>query len=258
MSLTRAELPDHLGRWVTVTNPDPRLAPAASWYGRLVALADDPTVVIQAPGGGGQGVFPQAFVITPADPPEPGAVSPRRQAAYDAVYAYINGLGTALPPDPVHRNAMIWRAVTWALDAANIPAQADPDDPTPVSSSSPVPPPGMTVQHSVIPPGDSPGDAVPAPGDAGDQTVPASGGHVRTTVPDEGQGRDLTSGVPARPHPGHSGDEDTDRRPEGVRFAYSARVRRDQVHEAITEAFGLLDAELHPRHPALEEDSREA
>ncbi|MBP5906837.1 hypothetical protein F3K40_15370 [Streptomyces sp. LBUM 1478] len=167
MSLTRAELPDHLGRWVTVTNPDPRLAPAASWYGRLVALADDPTVVIQAPGGGGQGVFPQAFVITPADPPEPGAVSPRRQAAYDAVYAYINGLGTALPPDPVHRNAMIWRAVTWALDAANIPAQADPDDPTPVSSSSPVPPPGMTVQHSVIPPGDSPGTPSPPPGTQG-------------------------------------------------------------------------------------------
>lgn len=48
------------------------------------------------------------------------AASPRRdtrQAAYDAVYAYIGRLGDAMPPDPVHRNAIIWRAVTAALDA---------------------------------------------------------------------------------------------------------------------------------------------
>lgn len=44
-----------------------------------------------------------------------------RQAAYDAVYAYIGALGDTMPPDPVHRNAIIWRAVTAALDATPDP-----------------------------------------------------------------------------------------------------------------------------------------
>lgn len=41
------------------------------------------------------------------------------KAAYDAVYAYITQLGDQLPPDEVHRNAMIWRAVEAALNAEN-------------------------------------------------------------------------------------------------------------------------------------------
>ncbi|MET9819607.1 hypothetical protein [Streptomyces sp. NPDC006355] len=241
MNLTRADLPDHLGRWVTVANPDPHLATAATWYGRLVALADDPTVVIQAPGGG-QGVFPQAFTITPADPPEPGTISPRRQAAYDAVYAVIRRLGPELPPDPVHRNAMIWHAVTAALDAANIPVPADPDDPIPTSSSSPAPP----------------GDTVPNLGDTGDQTSPASGGHAHLPVPLDDRGHTLTSSVPARPHPEDTGDTSGDMSGDGVRFAYRATVRRGQVRHAIAEAFDLLGAELaHPQHPE-EEGRRDA
>jgi hypothetical protein len=43
-----------------------------------------------------------------------------RQPAYDAVYEYIRGLGPYLPPDPVHRNAIIWRAVHAALDATHL------------------------------------------------------------------------------------------------------------------------------------------
>ncbi|MEV8124809.1 hypothetical protein AB0P07_11950 [Streptomyces sp. NPDC085944] len=43
-----------------------------------------------------------------------------RQPAYDAVYGYIRGLDTYLPPDPVHRNAVIWRAVQAALDATHL------------------------------------------------------------------------------------------------------------------------------------------
>ena len=39
------------------------------------------------------------------------------KAAYDAVYAYIDQLGNQLPPDPAHRNAMIWTAVSAALEA---------------------------------------------------------------------------------------------------------------------------------------------
>ncbi|WP_433701803.1 hypothetical protein [Nocardiopsis sp. CA-288880] len=39
------------------------------------------------------------------------------QRAYEAVYAYIDSIGGYLPPDEVHRNAMIWRAVEAALEA---------------------------------------------------------------------------------------------------------------------------------------------
>ncbi|MFJ8543345.1 hypothetical protein ACIRFH_15265 [Streptomyces sp. NPDC093586] len=38
-----------------------------------------------------------------------------RQPAYDAVYDYIRHLGQYMPPDPVHRNALIWHAVHAAL-----------------------------------------------------------------------------------------------------------------------------------------------
>ncbi|WP_435110141.1 hypothetical protein [Nocardiopsis synnemataformans] len=47
-----------------------------------------------------------------------------KSRAYDAVYAYITQLGDRLPPDEVHRNAMIWRGVEAALNAAN-PAEED-------------------------------------------------------------------------------------------------------------------------------------
>ena len=43
-----------------------------------------------------------------------------RQAAYDAVFEYIRALGGYLPPDSVHRNAIIWRAVHAALGATPV------------------------------------------------------------------------------------------------------------------------------------------
>ncbi|MCX5253653.1 hypothetical protein OOK27_05620 [Streptomyces canus] len=43
-----------------------------------------------------------------------------RQPAFDAVYEYIRELGAYLPPDPVHRNAVIWRAVNAALGATPV------------------------------------------------------------------------------------------------------------------------------------------
>ncbi|MFE0651373.1 hypothetical protein ACFVZH_22570 [Streptomyces sp. NPDC059534] len=52
-------------------------------------------------------------------PAEAQATNPR-QPAYDAVYAYIRSLGNHLPPYPVERNAMIWRAVNAALDAMSV------------------------------------------------------------------------------------------------------------------------------------------
>jgi hypothetical protein len=59
----------------------------------------------------------------PADEDENPALPVRpdpRQPAYDAVYEYIRGLGGYLPPDPVHRNAVIWRAVHAALGATPV------------------------------------------------------------------------------------------------------------------------------------------
>lgn len=56
---------------------------------------------------------PSGEELNPALPVRPDP----RQSAYDAVYEYVRGLGPYLPPDPVHRNAIIWRAVHTALGA---------------------------------------------------------------------------------------------------------------------------------------------
>jgi len=51
---------------------------------------------------------------------EPSVRPDPRQPAYDAVYEYIRALGEYMPPDPVHRNAVIWRAVHAALGATPV------------------------------------------------------------------------------------------------------------------------------------------
>ncbi|MEV4041405.1 hypothetical protein [Streptomyces sp. NPDC049744] len=57
----------------------------------------------------------------PQPAPEEVQVRPDpRQPAYDAVYEYIHSLGPYLPPDPSHRNAVIWRAVHAALDSTPV------------------------------------------------------------------------------------------------------------------------------------------
>lgn len=48
-----------------------------------------------------------------------------RQPVYDAVYAYIRSTNR-IPGDLAVRNAMIWRAVTVALDAAEVPGRNAP------------------------------------------------------------------------------------------------------------------------------------
>jgi hypothetical protein len=50
----------------------------------------------------------------------PGGSGPR-EAAYEAVYAYLRSTNR-MPGDLAYRNAMIWRAVHAALDAAGVPA----------------------------------------------------------------------------------------------------------------------------------------
>jgi hypothetical protein len=57
---------------------------------------------------------------------ERGAGEDPRQPAYDAVYAYIRELGDYMPPDPVHRNVVIWRGVHAALDAVDVPPLQPP------------------------------------------------------------------------------------------------------------------------------------
>ncbi|QBI53452.1 hypothetical protein [Streptomonospora litoralis] len=41
---------------------------------------------------------------------------PGLDPAYAAVYELIDQWGDTMPPDPAHRNAMIWRAVSAALE----------------------------------------------------------------------------------------------------------------------------------------------
>lgn len=68
-----------LGRQVTVTNP----AHPVSWSGRLLAVADDPSILIEGEDGGRM-CLPQAFVVEPADGEAPrgvrGAANPADQA----------------------------------------------------------------------------------------------------------------------------------------------------------------------------------
>lgn len=62
---------------------------------------------------------PEASTSEELNPALPVRPDPR-QLAYDAVYEYIRALGAYLPPDPVHRNAVIWRAVHAALSATPV------------------------------------------------------------------------------------------------------------------------------------------
>ncbi|MGF0163113.1 DUF6085 family protein [Streptomyces koyangensis] len=160
-----------------------------------------------------------------------GAPSPCRQAAYEAVCDHIRRLGPGLPSDTAQRNASIWRAVHAALDAAGVPARVNPTDPHATTEGHPVP----AGRHPVPPARDTGEDAAP---DRGGRTQAPPLGDTAAPSP--------TSTVPVAPtpvpdHP-DPGDDDGN---TGVRFAYTATVRRDQVHAAITEAFDLLDVERH-------------
>lgn len=61
----------------------------------------------------------QPAEVQPADE-QPTPQPDPRQPAYDAVYAHIQALGDHMPPDPVHRNAMIWHVVHAALNATPV------------------------------------------------------------------------------------------------------------------------------------------
>jgi len=63
---------------------------------------------------------------TPDNPPaSSGTAGNPRQAAFDAVYECIRSTNR-IPGNPAYRNAMIWRAVQAALDAAGVPNPPDP------------------------------------------------------------------------------------------------------------------------------------
>lgn len=74
-----------------------------------------------------------------------------RKPAYDAVYAYIGGLGEALPTEPVRRNAMIWRAVNGALDALDHSGVAGEPEATPKEASESAQNSGPTPTHAPTP-----------------------------------------------------------------------------------------------------------
>ena len=79
--------------------------PAGSTYTPSWTAGDTPLVASH------RQTFRFDTAAQPADP---------RQPAYDAVSAHIRDLGDHMPPDPVHRNAMIWRAVHAALGATPV------------------------------------------------------------------------------------------------------------------------------------------
>ncbi|MGW9410253.1 hypothetical protein [Streptomyces diastaticus] len=164
-----------------------------------------------------------------------GAPSPCRQAAYEAVYNHIRRLGPGLPSDTAQRNASIWRAVHAALDAAGVPALANPAEPR------------TTAEGQPVPAGRRP---VPPARDTGDHTPPEPGGRTPSSPLGDTAAPSPTRAVPVVPaavpyRPGLGDDHGDSTGDTGVRFTYTATVRRDQVHAAITEAFDLLDVELH-------------
>ncbi|MFD6128657.1 hypothetical protein ACFWC2_14345 [Streptomyces diastaticus] len=225
------DLSTQLGRWVTVTNPD---QPLATWYGLLVGLAEGPRLTLALPGGG-QASLPQAFTVEGAEPPPPGTPSPRRQAAYEAVYDHIHRLGPRLPTATAERNASIWRAVHAALEAAEVPALANPAEPH------------TTTERHPVPAGRHP---VPPARDTGEDTPPETGGRTPSSPLGDTAAPSPTRTVPVAPaavpyRPGLGDDHGDSTGDTGVRIVYTATVRRDQVHAAITEAFDLLDVQRH-------------
>ncbi|WNI20352.1 hypothetical protein [Actinacidiphila sp. ITFR-21] len=68
---SREELGGLLGEWVTATSS----STGTVWQGRLVGLADLPTLVLLSPGGG-QVSLPQSFDVQRAAPPAAGTPPP--------------------------------------------------------------------------------------------------------------------------------------------------------------------------------------
>lgn len=75
---------------------------------------DGPESAQEAPGGGAGGRGGEGAEA------DSGSLGPR-EAAYNVVYAYLRSTNR-MPGDLGYRNAMIWRAVHAALDAAGVPA----------------------------------------------------------------------------------------------------------------------------------------
>jgi hypothetical protein len=103
-------------------------------FARTSELGDRVAALIDPKWGAKAGLLPRDHPLYPdarqADRPEvevadtaPDAAedpttAPERQAAYDAVYAYIRLLGEEMPASRIHRNAIVWQGVNAALDAS--------------------------------------------------------------------------------------------------------------------------------------------
>lgn len=83
----REELGALLGEWVTATSS----STGAVWQGRLVGLADQPTLVLLSPGGG-QVCLPQSFDVQRAAPPAAGA-PPSRPGGGPRPFAELRDTG---------------------------------------------------------------------------------------------------------------------------------------------------------------------
>lgn len=68
--MNRPDLMDLLGHRVTITNPG-----GSSWTGKLVAVGNEPCLVIDQDRGP-RICLPQSFAVAPADPPAPEPLAP--------------------------------------------------------------------------------------------------------------------------------------------------------------------------------------
>ncbi|MEC3995218.1 hypothetical protein VSR01_17415 [Actinacidiphila sp. DG2A-62] len=69
----RDTLLGYMGGWVTVTHPTDK----AVWQGRLIGLADDPSLLLDGYGGARM-CLPQSYDVKSAEPPAPPNVPPHR------------------------------------------------------------------------------------------------------------------------------------------------------------------------------------
>jgi hypothetical protein len=168
-----------------------------------------------------------------------GALTSYRPAAQRGEWDIYNGVTRRAPlPERLERECTrcgyLWDEALHPFPPVKLAPHAD------VPGRAHPPTPGTARVGQPYAPGDnrgdSTGDTVPAHGDSPADTPLTARRRAGTPVPGEDHGYALTCGdaVPARP--GDSGDNV----PGGVR----ARVRRGQVRQAISAAFGLLGQEL--------------
>jgi hypothetical protein len=228
MSTDRAAMIALLDHWVTATSPHTQ----AVWQGRLVGIADHPTVILQTPGGG-QVSLPQTVDLQPASPPEAptsgGRPRPFAELRDTGLLWLINrlalhprSLALALHTDETG-NVLGWSLLVsddgdpWVFDLAT-----DADGHARAEA---------TIAAALDP------DSVP-------DTGHARGGIVRTCSVGEDNQDD--GPLPTSADSVRTGHDDGPADNSGVRVEYRARVPRHLLGAAIAEAAHAINTARTP------------